>query len=195
MIIRKLFKFEGAHVVRNCTSERCKYSVHGHSYKVEILLASFGLDNGQMVVDFGLLKGRLKELVDSFDHAITLWASDDPDYVESMKKHSARWIVMPVSPSAEQFARVFYTLADQVLRTTKFANNEGHVEVHSVIVHETDTGYAQAFGSDCLGMAMDVSYMEFSDAIISEWVNPNLFKGLWDGSIHVNPTPVIQVPL
>ncbi|MBP8064536.1 MAG: 6-carboxytetrahydropterin synthase QueD, partial [Acinetobacter sp.] len=31
MIIRKLFKFENAHVVRNCTSDRCKRSIHGHS--------------------------------------------------------------------------------------------------------------------------------------------------------------------
>ncbi|HCN16273.1 MAG TPA: 6-carboxytetrahydropterin synthase QueD, partial [Moraxellaceae bacterium] len=34
MRIRKLFKFENAHIVRNCSSDRCKYSIHGHSYQI-----------------------------------------------------------------------------------------------------------------------------------------------------------------
>ena len=73
MLIRKLFKFENAHVVRNCTSDRCKRSIHGHSYKVELLLKASKLDHGQMVYDFGLLKGIIKDLFDSFDHAICFW--------------------------------------------------------------------------------------------------------------------------
>lgn len=60
MLIRKLFKFENAHIVRNCTSDRCKRSIHGHSYKVELLLKANRLDHGQMVYDFGLLKGSLR---------------------------------------------------------------------------------------------------------------------------------------
>ena len=55
MIIRKLFKFEGSHIVRNCTSDRCSHSLHGHSYKVELFLTADHLDNAGMVVDFGLL--------------------------------------------------------------------------------------------------------------------------------------------
>jgi len=66
MLIRKLFKFENAHIVRNCTSDRCKRSIHGHSYKVELLLKANRLDHGQMVYDFGLLKGVIKDLFDSF---------------------------------------------------------------------------------------------------------------------------------
>ena len=73
MLIRKLFKFENAHIVRNCTSDRCKRSIHGHSYKVELLLKASKLDHGQMVYDFGLLKGVIKDFFDSFDHAICFW--------------------------------------------------------------------------------------------------------------------------
>lgn len=29
MIIRKQFKFEGAHIVRNCTSQRCRENILG----------------------------------------------------------------------------------------------------------------------------------------------------------------------
>ncbi|MDH5465499.1 MAG: 6-carboxytetrahydropterin synthase, partial [Thiovulaceae bacterium] len=61
MIIRKLFKFENAHVVRGCSSSRCRSSIHGHSYKVELLLESNFLDHGQMVYDFGLTKQSIKD--------------------------------------------------------------------------------------------------------------------------------------
>ena len=71
MRIRKLFKFENAHIVRNCSSDRCKRSIHGHSYEVELILEAHRLDHGQMVYDFGLLKHHIKDIIDSFDHAIT----------------------------------------------------------------------------------------------------------------------------
>ena len=115
MLIRKLFKFENAHIVRNCTSDRCKRSIHGHSYKVELLLKASKLDHGQMVYDFGLLKGVIKELFDSFDHAICFWQQDDAEYMQACKNFSARWVSLPVSPSAEQFSRIFFYLAQQVL--------------------------------------------------------------------------------
>ena len=40
MIIRKLYRFEASHIVRNCSSDRCKYSVHGHSFRVELFLTT-----------------------------------------------------------------------------------------------------------------------------------------------------------
>lgn len=30
MLIRKLFKFENAHIVRGCSTRRCSHSIHGH---------------------------------------------------------------------------------------------------------------------------------------------------------------------
>ena len=108
MRIRKLFKFENAHIVRNCSSDRCKYSIHGHSYQIELILEAHRLDYGQMVYDFGLLKSSIKDMIDSFDHAICFWDKDDLEYIEACKKFSARWISLPVSPSAEQFSRVVF---------------------------------------------------------------------------------------
>ncbi|MEJ2488572.1 MAG: 6-pyruvoyl tetrahydropterin synthase family protein, partial [Sulfurovaceae bacterium] len=134
MIIRKLFKFENAHIVRGCTTQRCSENIHGHSYKVEILLRSQYLDHGQMVYDFGLVKHTMKQLIDSFDHAITLWSEDDPRYLEDMKKHSQRWVQLPVSPSAEQFARVFFLAIEQILQASKMVNDEKEVVLDSVIV-------------------------------------------------------------
>ncbi|MEB3766648.1 6-carboxytetrahydropterin synthase [Acinetobacter sp. MD2] len=196
MLIRKLFKFENAHVVRNCTSDRCKRSIHGHSYKVELILKASKLDHGQMVYDFGLLKGVIKELFDSFDHAICFWNADAPDYIQACKNFSARWISLPVSPSAEQFSRIFFFLAQQVLQSTKTQNGEGDVEVYSVIVHETDTGYAQSFIEDIQNQQMGIlslDQIEFSEQVQAEWSDVRLFEKLKQGEFFHNPNVELQV--
>jgi len=183
MIIRKLFKFENAHIVRNCTTRRCRENLHGHSYKVEVLLESDYLDHGQMVYDFGLMKETIKEMIDSFDHAVTLWNADKPEYLEDMKRWSRRWIELPVSPSAEQFARVIFLIIERVLECTQMQNGERDVRLHSVIVHETDTGYAQAFAEDAHSKKMgkiDLKNIIFSPQIISEWTDPALWEKLLD---------------
>ena len=196
MLIRKLFKFENAHIVRNCTSDRCKRSIHGHSYKVELLLKASKLDHGQMVYDFGLLKGVIKDIFDSFDHAICFWQHDDAEYIEACKKFSARWVSLPVSPSAEQFSRIFFYLAQQVLASTETQNGEGDVEVYSVIVHETDTGYAQSFIEDIENEQMGVLSLEqivFSEQVQAEWTDPAIYEKLQQGIKFQNPSVDLQV--
>lgn len=198
MLIRKLFKFENAHIVRNCTSDRCKRSIHGHSYKVELLLKASKLDHGQMVYDFGLLKGVIKDIYDSFDHAICFWQNDDPEYIRACKTFSARWVALPVSPSAEQFSRVFFYLADQVLKSTITQNGEGDVEVYSVIVHETDTGYAQSFREDIENEQMGGLSLQdiiFSDQIQAEWADHEMYAKLLQGMKFQNPEVTLQVKL
>ncbi|NHB57219.1 6-carboxytetrahydropterin synthase [Acinetobacter sp. 194] len=198
MLIRKLFKFENAHIVRNCTSDRCKRSIHGHSYKVELLLKASKLDHGQMVYDFGLLKGVIKDLYDSFDHAICFWQNDSAEYIQACKTFSARWVSLPVSPSAEQFSRIFFYLAQQVLNSTITQNGEGDVEVYSVIVHETDTGYAQSFLEDIDNEQMGLLRLDqiiFSEQIQSEWNDPQMYNHLQQGIRFQNPEVYLQVKI
>jgi len=193
MIIRKLFKFENAHIVRDCSTIRCSENIHGHSYKVEVLLESNYLDNGQMVYDFGLTKLYIKELIDSFDHAITLWSGDNKEYIEDMKKHSSRWIELPVSPSAEQFSRVIFLLVERVLACTGMVNGERDVRVHSIIVHETQTGYAQGFRDDAYSSLMgkiDLQDIIFSPEIQNEWSDNELWDKLLTQTKIINPKKV-----
>ncbi len=181
MIIRKMFKFENAHIVRDCSTRRCSENIHGHSYKVEVLLESNYLDHGQMVYDFGLTKLSIKEMIDSFDHAITLWSQDDKGYIEAMKKYSNRWIELPVSPSAEQFSRVIYLMVERILECTHMQNGEREVKLNSVIVHETDTGYAQAFKADAHSELMgkiDLEDIIFSTQIQQEWSDVDIWSKL-----------------
>jgi len=193
MIIRKLFKFENAHIVRGCSTVKCRSSLHGHSYQVELLFESNFLDNGQMVYDFGLMKQNMKALIESFDHSIALWSGDDSSYIEDMKKHSQRWVELPVSPSAEQFSRVIFVLIDKLLTQTSTVNGEKEVDLQSVIVHETQTGYAQCFREDAYSQLMgDIILNEivFSDAVRSDWGDAELFEKLKSGERFLNPTKV-----
>ncbi|RUM44641.1 MAG: 6-carboxytetrahydropterin synthase QueD [Hydrogenimonas sp.] len=193
MIIRKLYKFENAHIVRGCTSRRCSRSIHGHSYKVELLFTAPSLDRGQMVYDFGLTKGMIKDFIDAFDHAITLWSDDDPNYLADMKKWSERWVELPVNPSAEQFARTFFLLIDRVLEQTDMMNGESDVTLDSVIVHETETGYAQADRNDAYNRDMGAIKLDkiiFSEQVKAEWHNPKMFEELLEGKRFVNPSVV-----
>jgi len=193
MIIRKQFKFENAHIVRGCSTVKCRSSLHGHSYIVELLFESNFLDNGQMVYDFGLMKQNMKALVESFDHAISLWSEDDKQYLQDMKAHSDRWIELPVSPSAEQLSRVIFVMIDKLLSLTSTLNGEKEVKLHSVIVHETQTGYAQAFKEDAYSKNMgfiDLEAILFSDEVKNDWADNELWEKIKRGESFINPLKV-----
>jgi len=193
MVIRKLFKFENAHIVRGCSTVRCRSSIHGHSYKVELLFESNFLDNGQMVYDFGLMKQNMKDIIDSFDHSISLWRDDADEYRKDMKQHSSRWVSLPVSPSAEQLSRVLFILIEKLLSLTSTQNGEKNVSLQSVIVHETETGYAQCFHEDAHSKQMgliNIEDIEFSSGVQEDWHDQELFEKLLAGKSFVNPRSV-----
>lgn len=193
MLIRKLYKFENAHIVRGCSTRRCSHSIHGHSYKVELILQAHALDQGQMVYDFGLLKMGVRDLIDAFDHAVAIWNDDDPAYVAACQTFSERWVMLPVSPSAEQFSQLFFCLVDRLLSQTEMVNGEAEVVLYSVIVHETETGYAQCFRDDIDNPNMgeiDLEKIFFSEAITSVWSDPQLFEKIKRGVRVQNPSAI-----
>lgn len=193
MLIRKTFKFENAHIVRDCSTKRCSQNLHGHSYEVEVLLHSNFLDKGGMVYDFGLMKLHIKEIIDSFDHAVTLFNQDDKTYIDDMKKHSKRWIELPVNPSAEQFSRVFFLIIDKLLKNTVMQNSEKEVTLYSIIVHETKTGYAQCFEEDAYSELMGTICLKdiiFSEQIQSEWSRATLYEDILNTKSFLNPQSV-----
>lgn len=182
MIIRKKYKFESSHIVRGCTSRRCSRNIHGHSYIVEVFLSSTKLDNAHMVVDFGLMKQEINDFIDSFDHSHIMYspinnklpvpAQKEMEYIIN---NTERWILMPLTPSAEGLSLLFFYVIDAILENTNFQNNEGEINLYSVRVHETATGYAQTFKEDLPGMWNTVLHtlnsITFSPQIMKEWGN------------------------
>ena len=63
LTVRKEFEFCAAHSLPG--HEKCGY-VHGHNYKVVVCFQ--GLNEDDMVVDFGTIKEQVKPLVDQLDH-------------------------------------------------------------------------------------------------------------------------------
>ena len=191
MIIRKEYKAESAHVVRNCTSDRCKFSIHGHSSRIEVFLTSNRLDNGQMLVDFGILKNEVKDFIDSFDHAYLIWNKESDEYKKFIDTFSARYISLPCSPSAESLSLLMLYVITNIVDRYNFANNEGDILVTSVRYHETDTGYAEAFISDLKWVDYSLNDITFSDAIKSEWKN----QKWWDIILSNDLLFELQMPI
>jgi len=175
MIIRKLFRFEGAHIVRNCTSRRCRENIHGHSYQVEIFITSDQLDQGYMIMDFCRLN-QVKEFIGSFDHSYSLWNQEDEAFKKFIYTYNRRVAEIPVSPSAEGYALLFYYVIDQLLQHTEKINGEGHIRLHSVRIHETATGYAEAFREDLKLVHFQWKDIHFSEGIREEWTD----RQWWD---------------
>lgn len=168
MLIRKQFKFEGAHIVRNCSSQRCRENIHGHSYIVEVFLTSGQLDRGYMVMDFCRLD-KVKEWIESFDHSYSLWQEEPTAFKEFIYRYNRRVAEIPVSPSAEGYALLFMFAIDKIIQSTPPVNGEGDIRVRSVRVHETATGYAEAFREDLDLVRFQLKDIRFSEGITADW--------------------------
>jgi 6-pyruvoyltetrahydropterin/6-carboxytetrahydropterin synthase len=177
MIIRKKFNFEGAHIVRNCTSKRCRENIHGHSYEVEVFIESNTLDNGFMVMDFILLNNT-REFIHSFDHSYTLWDKETEEVRNAIKLTNTRIAEIPISPSAEGYALLFYYVIDKIIAAHLFKNGEKNVVLHSIRVHETKSGYAEAFKEDLQLVSFNLQDITFSRGIQDEWKDPKWWINL-----------------
>jgi len=167
MIVRKLYKFEGAHIVRNCYTDRCKFSLHGHSYKVEVMLHGSSLDNSGMLLDFSIMKLVIGDLIDSFDHTWLFWEKESEEFQAFVKANSERWISFPANPSAESIAVVLFRYISDLISKVNLSNGESSdIKVQAVRVHETETGYAEASIED---IDLVTGSMIFSQAIKESW--------------------------
>ena len=130
-----------------------------------------------MVMDFVLLD-KVKELVDSFDHTYSLWKEESDELKSFVYKYNRRVAEIPVSPSAEGYALLLLYLIDKILQNTEHKNGEGNVQLSSVRVHETATGYAEAFREDLKLVNFDIHDIHFSEAIQEEWKENEWWKKL-----------------
>lgn len=194
MIIRKSYRVESSHIVRNCSTDRCKSSVHGHSALIEVFITAKGVDNGQMILDFSLMKGPIKDFIDSFDHTHIIWSRECNEYKDFFKKNNARWIELPVSPSAEMYSLLMFYIIDKIIKNTKFANGETGIELHSVRYHETTTGYAQAFREDLSWITnWSLKDIVFSRRIMEEWRDMDMWSKLSKNQKFINPIVSQQI--
>jgi len=102
--------FDSAHFLAGYNG-KCA-NIHGHRWTLEVVaesseLISSGEKRG-MIIDFGDLKKAVRELADSFDHALIYEeGSLRPATVAALNEESFRLIEVPFRPTAENFARFF----------------------------------------------------------------------------------------
>jgi len=127
--IRKMFKFEGAHILTKSYSKECQ-KIHGHSYKLEVKVSSNTLNEDGMVIDFGKLKRSIQSVVDHWDHKLLI----EKDSRDTSPFASLGLVEVPFNPTAENMCKFLYDyLVQRGLGDFKF----------TVRIHETDTGYAE----------------------------------------------------
>jgi 6-pyruvoyltetrahydropterin/6-carboxytetrahydropterin synthase len=61
-------KFSAAHYL-NHYHGKCE-NLHGHNYRVRVYAEGEELDEGGMLIDFGILKQQLRDVLQSFDHCL-----------------------------------------------------------------------------------------------------------------------------
>lgn len=137
--------------------ERCKYP-HGHSRRVELVLASPTLDERDMVCDFKWVKLAVKDFLDQFDHALCVNANDP--ILATLDRELARLVVFDEGdPTTELIAkRIFNHLNDRIEAGDSFTSDAGvtytigrQVRVERVRVGETPTSWAE-YAADTVPM-------------------------------------------
>ncbi len=150
-VIHKTFKTETAHIVRKASSTRCRYNVHGHSYKWVVHIKSHHLNEAGMVMDFKDMS-LVKTFIDQFDHSMVLWSKEDPKITKFFLKNFKRVIIMEQNPTAENMARLVFQFCEETL--------PAGVMVHKVEVWETETGCAEATESHMYDTIKDLQVEE-----------------------------------
>jgi 6-pyruvoyltetrahydropterin/6-carboxytetrahydropterin synthase len=109
--------FAAGHSLRNYRG-KCE-NVHGHNYKIEVLLRGEELDSTGLLVDFVEVKRRMHQVIDYLDH----------QYINDLKPFDE------INPSAENIAWFFHQRLSEGLDSARVA-------VAEVKVWETDVTYA-----------------------------------------------------
>jgi len=109
--------FAAGHALRDYHGRR--ENIHGHNYRVRVLLQGEELDSTGMLVDFIEVENLMKQVIGRFDH---VFLNETPPFDV-------------VNPSAENMARVFH---EEIARGIAGTARENRVRVSEVSVWETD---------------------------------------------------------
>lgn len=131
--LTKEIQFDAGHRVPMHES-KCQHP-HGHRYRV-VVQAEGPVPESGMVIDFGVLKAWMTtEIHDRYDHTMIAHA-DDTALVEAMESNGWRVAVVPLPPTAENLAFIFYNHLRR-----RFDEQPGLI-VSGVTVWETPTSSA-----------------------------------------------------
>ena len=144
----KIFEFESGHALSK-SEDHCQ-SPHGHSRRVEVVLAGEKLDENDMVCNFRWIKLALKGILDRLDHTMCL--NDADPRLEKFKQMKAKVQLFPdQDPTSEVISRFIFDhlrakLAKPVELTSKNGNTysaPAGVQLRKVRLWETPSSWAE----------------------------------------------------
>jgi 6-pyruvoyltetrahydropterin/6-carboxytetrahydropterin synthase len=144
----KSFHVESGHMLSKHPG-LCRFP-HGHSRRIDVVLASDRLDKSEMVCDFKTLKLAVSAFIERFDHAMAV-NSNDP-LLPQLKSVDERVVVFDnADPTTELLAKFIYDhLATELASGKTYTDERGHkytfapgVKLERVRVTETATSWAE----------------------------------------------------
>jgi 6-pyruvoyltetrahydropterin/6-carboxytetrahydropterin synthase len=142
--VTKEFSFEMAHALWNYDGP-CR-NVHGHSYRLFVTLSGIPSNDLQdpkngMVIDFTDLKNIVKkEIINVFDHTITISGNYDREKMDAFRTMFENTVVVDYQPTCENLITDFASRIKKELPE--------NVRLHSLKLYETATSYAEWYASD-----------------------------------------------
>ncbi|OQY17274.1 MAG: 6-carboxytetrahydropterin synthase QueD [Desulfobacteraceae bacterium 4572_35.1] len=115
--LKIITNFAAAHNLMNYDGD-CE-NLHGHNWKVEVMVKARELDNSGLGIDFKILKAQTKKLLATLDHK---YLNELPPFVT-------------ISPSSENISRYLFLELEKII-------NCDNVTVDSVNVWESDNACA-----------------------------------------------------
>lgn len=118
--VKILTQFAAAHRLENFNG-KCE-NLHGHNWKVEVFLAGSTLDGTGLLLDFGVVKARTREVLAEIDHK----------YLNELAAFQDR------NPSSENLAHYLFERLGAIF-------NRDAVKIKRVNVWESDTSCASYY--------------------------------------------------
>lgn len=88
--LKIITRFAAAHQL-TMVGKKCE-NLHGHNWKIEVCVKGKALDAGGVLVDFGIIKAHVRELMETIDHQFLNqlpFFSDKPASSEHIAKYIA----------------------------------------------------------------------------------------------------------
>ena len=100
-------RFAAAHQLK-MVAQKCE-NLHGHNWKVEVCVAGEKLDRGGILIDFGVVKSHVAEVMNRLDHKFLNeleWFSDGNPSSENIARYVARSLRELITTPEVRVARV-----------------------------------------------------------------------------------------
>lgn len=145
----KSFEVESGHMLSKHPG-RCRLP-HGHSRRIDLVIASETLDDRDMVCDFKALKLAVSDELDRYDHALAV-NSADPVLGQLCETNRTRVVVFEnQDPTTEALARRIYDFVrGEIARASVYTDEHGNsfglsadLILERVRVTETSSSWAE----------------------------------------------------